>query len=165
VFVINIVRYPVIHEAKLQSRPDTLGPGNTLRIFDELRAANLRVPGGWNIIFTWPSHEESGGQIQGILRTILEKALGESEVHFLELPDYRNLKAPRFPPPSAQPGIIIHGINALAHALLSELGGCYSTYITEDTVAGLPQYYGVQDVLWIEIGEGSPWQDDLVCSG
>jgi hypothetical protein len=163
VFVFNLGQYPVIHEAQLQSRPHTFGPSNTLRIFDQLRAANLRVPGGWSIIFTRPSGES--GQIQGNLTTILQEALGEREVHFLELPDYRNLKAPRFPEPSDQPGITIHGGSALAHALINAFGGCFSMYITEDTVAGLPQYYGVQDVLWIDIGKGSPWRGDLACSG
>jgi hypothetical protein len=54
VFGVNFVRYPVIHEAQLQSRPHTLGSANTFRIFDALRAANLQVLGGWNIIFTSP---------------------------------------------------------------------------------------------------------------
>ena len=163
VFGVNFVRYPVIHEAQLQSRPHTLGSANTFRIFDVLRAANLQVLGDWNIIFTKPPEESA--QVLSNLTTILQKVLGEREVHFLEPPDYRNLKAPRFPEPSAPPGITIHGSNPLAHALLSALGGCFLTYITEDTVAGLPQYYGVQDVLWIDIGKGSPWRDDLTCSG
>jgi hypothetical protein len=98
--------------------------------------------------------------------TILERALGEREVHFLALPNNSvNLDAPRFPEPSGQPGITIHGSNALAQALLGALGGCFSTRITTKTVDGLEQFYGVQNLVWIEIGKGSPWSRDLGCSG
>jgi hypothetical protein len=72
-FVINFVRYPIIHEAQLQSRPHTFGSAATFRIFDALRAANLQVPGGWNIIFTYPPEEAA--QVLSNLTTILQKAL------------------------------------------------------------------------------------------
>jgi hypothetical protein len=162
-FVINFVRYPPIHEAMLQVRPHILGISATFTMFDAFQRANLKVPGGWNIIFTRASEES--GQIQGNLMIILQRALGEREVHFLELPNHSvNLDAPRFPEPSEQPGITIHGSNALAQALLA-LGSCFSTRITTKTVDGLEQFYGVQNLVWIEIGKGSPWSSDLACSG
>jgi hypothetical protein len=112
VFVFNLVRYPVIHEAKLQSRSHILSPDSTFDIFNGLCAADLlQVPGGWCVIFTGP---EESGKIKSELRRILHEALGG--VNFPGLPN-RNLGAPRFPEPSAQPGITIHGSNALAHAL------------------------------------------------
>ena len=163
VLVFNFVRYPVIHEAKLQSRPHTLGSNATFVIFDALRGTNLQVPGGWNIIFTKPSEESS--QIISNLTTILQRALGEGEVHFPEwLANSVNLDAPPIPEPSGQPGITIHGSNALAHALVSALGRCFSTKITKMTVDGLEQLYG-QNLVWIDIGKGSPWRGDLACSG
>ena len=164
VFLVNFVRYPVIHEAKLQSRPHTLGSSATFVMLDTLQRANLKVPGGWNIIFTKPSEESS--QIQSNLTTILQRALGEREVHLPEWPaNSVNLDAPRLPEPSDQPGITIHGSNALANALLGALRGCFSTKITKKTVDGLEQVLGLQNLVWIEIGKGSPWSTDLACSG
>ena len=43
-------------------------------MFDALQRANLKVLGGWNIIFTKPSQESA--QILSNLMTILERALG-----------------------------------------------------------------------------------------
>jgi hypothetical protein len=163
VFVFNLVLYPVIHEAQLQSRPHTLGSNATFTLFDVLQRANLKEPGGWNIIFTNLSEENS--QIQSNLTTILQRALGEREVHFPELPDKRNLDAPPLPEPSDQPGITIHGSNALANALMGALGGCFAIKITKKTVDGLEQFPGFQNLVWIEIGKGSPWSSDLACSG
>lgn len=82
-FVINFMRYPVVHEAKRSIRPHTLGSNATFVIFDALRADDLRIPGGWSVIFTGPG---GSGPIQSDLRVILREALGE--VHFLELPAY-----------------------------------------------------------------------------
>jgi hypothetical protein len=85
-------------------------------------------------------------------------------VRFPEVPSYSgNLDAPRLPEPPVQPGITIHGSNALAHALVA-LDGCFSTKITKMTVDGLEQLYG-SNLVWIEIGKGSPWSTDLACSG
>jgi hypothetical protein len=32
-------------------------------------------------------------------------------------------------------------------------------------VDGFEQFYHIEDLVGIEIGNGSPWQTDLVCSG
>jgi hypothetical protein len=162
VFVLNLVQYPVIHEAAVQSqsRPHALGTDATFVIVNALRAANLRVPGGWNIIYTRPS--EQSALIQSNLTTILREALGE--VHFLDMPEYSiNADAPRLPEPAGS-GITIHGNNALVYAL-RVLAGCFSIKITQKTVDGLEQFYGVQNLVWIEMGKGSPWHTDLACSG
>jgi hypothetical protein len=157
----NFVRYPVIQEAKLQSRPHILGTVNTFLIFDALRTANLQVPGGWSILFTRPSEES--GRLQSDLTIILQKALGEREVHLLELPEYSiNADALRFPEP-AGPGITIYGNNPLVDAL-RVLAGCFSIKITQKTFDGFEQVYSGQNVVWIDIGKGSPRVGDLACS-
>jgi hypothetical protein len=164
VFLFYFARYPVIHEAKLLSRPHSFGTGSTFTIFDALQRANLKVQGGWNIIFTGSSDESA--QVQGNLTTILQRALGEREVHFLEWPvNSVNLDAPRFPEPSDLPGITIYGSNPLAQALLGVLQGCFPTKITKKTVDGLEQFLGLQNLVVIEFGKGSPWSTDLACSG
>lgn len=159
-FVINLMRYPVVREAELSIRPHTLGSNATFTIFDALRGEkDLQVPGGWNVIITGPG---DSGPIQSDIRVILREAL--TEVHFLELPDY-NLyaDAPRFPEPSGS-AITIHGSNSLAQALKA-IGGCFSIKITNKTADGLEQFYRVKNLVWIEFGKGSPWQTDMVCSG
>lgn len=45
-FIINVIRYPVVHEAEFSIRPHTLGSNATFTIFDALRGVrDLEVPG------------------------------------------------------------------------------------------------------------------------
>jgi hypothetical protein len=32
-------------------------------------------------------------------------------------------------------------------------------------VDGFERFYGIENLVWIEIGKGSPWSSDLGCSG
>jgi hypothetical protein len=160
VFLVNFGRYPVIHEAGLQIRPHRLGLGAAYPIFYALQNANLKVPGRWNVVFTGPGES---GAIQSDIRQILLMAV--PGVLFPEVPsNSNNLDAPRLPEPPEQPGITIHGDNALAHGLQG-LGGCFVTKVTGKMVDGFAQFYGIENLVWIEIGNGSPWQSVIACSG
>jgi hypothetical protein len=160
VFVFNLLLYPVYHEAELKRRPHTFGPNTTFVILDELQRANLKVSEGWNIILTGPPGSDL---LQSNLKVIMQRGL--VEVHFLDTPGNRvDLNASQFPEPSEERGITLHGNNALADAL-RVLGSCLLIRITDKTVDHLEQFYDVKNLLWIEIGKGSPWLSDVVCSG
>lgn len=151
VFVFNLLLYPIYHEAELKRRPHTFGPNTTLIILDELQRSNLKVPGGWNIILTGPPES---GPLQSNLKVIMQRAF--DEVHFLDPPSNRtNLNAPQFPEPPEERGITLHGNDALADAL-RVLGSCLLIKITDKTVDHLEQFYDAKNLLWIEIGKGSP---------
>jgi hypothetical protein len=154
----KFIQYPIIHEAELH-RPHRLGLGAAYGIFYALQGANLKVPGKWNVVFTGPGES---GAIQSDIRQILLMAV--PGVLFPEVPvNSNNLDAPPLPEPPEQPGITIHGSNALAHAL-GPLGGCFVTRTTSKMVDGFEQFYGIENLVWIEIGHGSPWRDEWGCS-
>jgi hypothetical protein len=68
----------------------------------------------------------------------------------------RNLDKPPIPA-SARPGITVHGADA--YALASALGDWFITYSTSTVPPELNGYneYHTKEMMWIEIGPGSPW--------
>jgi hypothetical protein len=63
-------------------------------------------------------------------------------------------------------GILIHGDNRLVEALRS-LGGCFDVKFTKQTPQEVWDYLKVADDIqrvWIEIGDGSPWKNNINCT-
>ena len=63
-------------------------------------------------------------------------------------------------------GIVIHGSNIFAASLIRALSQCFEIYKTASGLDSINEYFskfGKRDLVWIEIGPGSPWKSDGAC--
>jgi hypothetical protein len=152
-----------------------LGPLTTLQMRSSLGARPHGTPAGspapgsfpielrWALIITAPRDNQE-------IADLLYKLMGEADlrVQRLEAPDHSlHLDAPDFPQPEAA-GITLHGTNVLNARLLSVLQPCIIVRSTGKTIDGLREWYRdkvvqEQEIVWIEIGNGSPWTRDSRC--
>jgi hypothetical protein len=109
----------------------------------------------WHYIATSPSSNE---QIRQEISSIIRHGVGFTVANPIGLPDGKNLDAPKFPN-SRKPGIVIHGSNEVASELVTILGQCFKVYTTTSFIGELEEYYQLKPITWIEIGEGSPWNE------
>jgi hypothetical protein len=80
-------------------------------------------------------------------------------------PNYEvDIDAPRLKD-SGYSGIIIHGHSSALELIDNFLRDCFVTRQTPKIVDGLPEYYKAHNVMWIEIGTGSPWKTPSACWG
>jgi hypothetical protein len=170
--VVGSLASPVIHRFASSSsmtphtslsdpHPPTLGISAGLLIIDDLRGKTngLAMPEGWSVIITGPPET---GYVQTALKLMLQH--GIEKIKFEELPNSAlHLDAPRFPEPQFS-GIILHGEDALTESITA-LGGCFKIQTTHVMLPGLVEYYHAKNLVWIEIGKGSPWHTPQVCTG
>lgn len=82
----------------------------------------------------------------------------------IRLPNYEtDLDAPKLTF-SDQSGIILHGEDAPPNHFLHGFGHPFIFRRTAQIPAGLPEYYGLKKLIWLEIGPGNPWKDPRVCA-
>lgn len=136
-----------------------LGPMAAIAMAESFK----RVPGHWIVYFTFaPENFGLRDTLTAILRVHMNPWI-------MEAPDASvDLDAPKFPPPPSEPGITLHGINALNDQLSSVLGACFVVRHTEKKLAGLEDWQSKRlspqertenrAITWIEIGHGSPWR-------
>lgn len=117
----------------------------------------------WAVVFTAPNENR---WVAEFLYQLMMMA--ELRVLRLEVPDpSANLDAPKFPKPERE-GITLHGENILNTRLLGVLRPCLNVHFTKQTIDGLREWYHdqlvpEQTVVWIEIGNGSPWTMQAGC--
>jgi hypothetical protein len=143
------------------SHPPVLGLAAASPIIDDLQQKTnaLDMPEGWHVIITGPPDT---GYLQTALKLILQRAI--KKIRFEEPPNSSvNLDAPRVPHPQFS-GIILHGDDTLTQAMMA-LGGCFKIQTTHVMLPGLAEYYHAKNLVWIEIGNGSPWHTPQVCTG
>jgi hypothetical protein len=117
----------------------------------------------WAVLITGPREDED---TPTFLRSLFSTA--GLDVRPLPVADHAvNLDAPEFPKPG-NAGITLHGDDALSKQLLDVLQPCLIVRQTSKTADRFQEWYGPlveQDrkVVWIEIGNGSPWTRERRC--
>ena len=146
-----------------------LGPLTTLQIVQTLAMFDpgfIRAPAppGSNPIELHWAFVISASKENADIATVIGKLItARLEAFELDLPDRSvNLDAPAFPEPG-EAGITLHGTNVLNQRLLQVLAQCFIVRITSHTIDGLKEWYGNRidpgrNLVWIEIGRGSPWK-------
>ncbi len=116
----------------------------------------------WAIFLTYPPEN------QKFYNTLTALMRDQLNPWILNAPDNStDLDAPKFPPPPAEPGITLHGDNALNTALSQILAQCFIVRRTDREIDGLMEWFNKRlseperaenrKITWIEIGHGSPW--------
>lgn len=116
----------------------------------------------WAIFFTYPPEN------QKFYNTLVALMTDQLKPWILNAPDNStDLDAPKFPQPPTDPGITLHGDNALNTALLQILAQCFLVRHTDKEIDGLSEWFNKRlsaperaenrKITWIEIGHGSPW--------
>jgi hypothetical protein len=149
-----------------------LGPLRTLEMRQRLAekaTARFGSPPPSPSDFRWAAVISAGegnhDTAEFLYKLMLEAGL---RVHRLDVTDHSvNLDAPAFPKPG-NAGITFHGDDALSQRLFSVLQGCATVRTTTKTVDGLQEWYRNQAppdarIVWIEIGNGSPWKGGSWC--
>jgi hypothetical protein len=135
-----------------------MGPLNTLNRFSLAKEIGAKLS-GQDIIFVITAPKENG-----LVKYNLEMILNVGgHIKIAQPPNYDvDIDAPRLID-SGYSGIVIHGHND-AHDLIDNLlRDCFSMHKTTKTIDGLAQYYKVNNVVWMEIGKGSPWKSPAAC--
>jgi hypothetical protein len=79
-------------------------------------------------------------------------------IRILQPPNYDvHIDAPQLID-SGYSGLIIHGLSDAQELIDNFFRDCFATRQATKTIDGLAQYYKVNNVVWIEIGKGSPWK-------
>lgn len=167
---------PVQPPAPVILKGGPIGPLTTL----DMRAGLGAKPGGaamggkppapidfrWAVVMTYPQSNYEFSEI--IYRLMVDAHL---LVRRLDPPPDHNkvLNAP-YLAPSQRQGVTLHGDDLLSKALYGAFSTCMKAAITDKTVDGLQEWYvkngqvaPEQHVIWIEIGEGSPWTMEPQC--
>jgi hypothetical protein len=165
-----------LQQSRKSSSPTTsydrkMGPIAVLNAFSESGAIWRKVvPANTGILITADSeNRELASNLSNIfqvgMREVSDK-LKPGQPWLLQPPDYSvDIDAPRLPS-SGYSGVVIHGSGDGQSELRAFLDRCFITRQTPKTTDGLASYYKLDNVLWIEIGPGSPWKPDpTICSG
>jgi hypothetical protein len=117
----------------------------------------------WALAITAPQANQEIADF--LYRLMIEAGL---RVQRLQIPDHSiNLDAPDFPQ-GGPASITLHGTNVLNERLLGILQNCLTVRTTSKVIDGLFEWYRTrtapeQNVVWIEIGNGSPWRQGPGC--
>jgi len=118
--------------------------------------------GSWHILLSNATPEES--VVVGTLWRMLSNM--SRQIQVVDHPNYDvEIDAPKFPS-SQYSGLVFHGENTLSEILLSALGKCFTVRKSETFDDNIKKYYekrGANNLVWIEVGPGSPWRTPESC--
>jgi hypothetical protein len=156
-----------------QNVPPRVGPINTLNtfsaaegLFEELLPSNTSV-----LVTAMPENERVKNELNNLLgigqRKIRDKLPEGKSLLLYESTNTLDLDAPH--PTSLFTGIVIHGARASGNALIDLKNileeRCLDTPRTTAMVPDeIKKYYKSDNIIWIEIGKGSPWRTGRDCS-
>jgi hypothetical protein len=163
-------------DTAIRERDAAVADAAQLRAHDQAPAGQSAIPSTIDVLtgahmIDWLTRRSQGKNISGALfisspdryqklKMAILEILGKGipGLRFSPLPDPADdFGAPRFPT-TKLPGLLVHGDSGLADGIASLFSGCLLVGQTKDAVDGLKIYTKQQEVIWIEIGEGSPWK-------
>jgi hypothetical protein len=136
-----------------------LGPLTAIDMLDSFKEAMPRLgPKHWVILFT--SAPENEQLMLQVWRLVVKSA---KDIHILDHPNYDiEIDAPKFSISDVS-GFIFHGKNELTDEFSKIIGRCFYFRRTEQRSKEITDYYKSPDIVWIQIGKGSPWKTAEAC--
>jgi hypothetical protein len=145
-----------------------MGPISTLNRFSESGAIWRKLVTEDTAVLITASSENmiikvNLDSILGVGQREVRENLPSGRALLVQEPNYEtDIDAPRLIE-SGYSGIIIHGNSVALEEIDNLLRDCFITRQTKKTVEGLAEYYKAKNLIWIEIGKGSPWKNPSSC--
>lgn len=133
--------------------------------------SQLKIAPTFVLVTAQHPNEQLGVDLNAIFTQAYGNAGGISPLHAINSPNYaRDIDAPK-PIPSGAPNVTIHARQPLQDFLLQVLSPVFKTSRTESVPTDLIAYFhgiypntkDVDDIAWIEIGNGSPISRPAFC--
>jgi len=151
----------------LKQQSHKLGPEKVLAIASHLwDSKTFPSKIHWVVFITYPSENQ---QFYNTFVALLREIDDPWRPWIMNAPDSStDLDAPTFPAPSVEPGITLHGDNALNTVISQIFQSCFVVRRTDREIDGVKDWFNKRlseseraenrQITWIEIGHGSPWQ-------